>query len=118
MKPAWQSGAGFGVLMAVGALALNYPLLSLFDRDASVLGIPLLFLHVFVVWILLIAGLAVLADYRGSQSSRTDAAKDPTDRPGNGVSFKSNGNGLSAVGKDSISHNQTPDSLQRKDAGD
>jgi hypothetical protein len=45
------------VALAVVAFALfNYPLLSLFDVDVIVLGVPLVWLYVFVSW----AGLIVL----------------------------------------------------------
>jgi hypothetical protein len=43
------------VLLAVLAFALfNYPLLSLFDVDAIVLGVPLVWLYIFVSWGVLI----------------------------------------------------------------
>lgn len=43
------------VVLAVLAFALfNYPLLSLFDVDAVVLGVPLVWLYVFAAWSLLI----------------------------------------------------------------
>ena len=50
------------VALAVLAFALfNYPLLRIFDVDVLVLGVPLVWLYVFVVWGLLIAlvGVAV-----------------------------------------------------------
>ena len=68
MKPVWQSSAGFIALAICGILALNYPLLSLFDSDALVFGIPLPFLHLFVVWALLITGLAILAERRSDKA--------------------------------------------------
>jgi uncharacterized membrane protein len=44
------------VVLAVLAFGLfNYPLLSVFDVNAIVLGVPLVWLYVFVVWGLLIA---------------------------------------------------------------
>ena len=43
------------VVLAVLAFALfNYPLLSLFDVDVIVLGVPLVWLYVFVSWGVLI----------------------------------------------------------------
>ncbi len=43
------------LLLAALALALfNYPLLSVFDRDALVLGVPLVWLYLFGCWTLLI----------------------------------------------------------------
>ncbi|ASJ73122.1 hypothetical protein [Granulosicoccus antarcticus] len=76
MKPAWQSGAGFSTLAVAGVLALNYPLLALFDRNTQVFGIPLLFLHVFVVWALLIAGLAVMCERGGNNGANRDSTED------------------------------------------
>ena len=73
MKPAQKSGAGLIVLAIGGMLALNYPLLSLFDRSASVFGIPLAFVHLFIVWALLIGGIAVLAERHGDNAARRDA---------------------------------------------
>ncbi|TQM44017.1 hypothetical protein [Pseudonocardia cypriaca] len=51
-------------LIAVTALAaacVNYPLLSLFDRPVQVLGVPLVWAYLFLVWALLIAAVAVLS---------------------------------------------------------
>jgi hypothetical protein len=44
----------------VGAVALNYPLLSIADTDQMLLGIPVLYLYLFVVWALLIGGCAAV----------------------------------------------------------
>lgn len=71
MRPASESGAGLVVLAIGGGLALNYPLLSLFDRDISVFGIPLQFVHLFVVWALLIAGIALLIERHGGNEVPT-----------------------------------------------
>ena len=43
------------VLAALGLALFNYPLLRVFDVDVLVLGVPLVWLYVFVVWGLLIA---------------------------------------------------------------
>jgi hypothetical protein len=48
---------------AVGFLLFSYPLLALFDTGATVLGIPVLWAYLFVVWAGLIA--AVVAIVRG-----------------------------------------------------
>ena len=49
--------AAVGVL---GFLLLNYPLLSLVDLPRQVLGIPLLWLYLYLVWGALIAALALI----------------------------------------------------------
>jgi hypothetical protein len=51
-------------LIAVTALAaagFTYPLLSLFDQPVQVLGVPLVWAYLFVVWALLIVAVAVLS---------------------------------------------------------
>ena len=52
-------------LFLFGALLLNYPLFSLFAGPTLVLGIPLLYVYVFVVWAALIALIAFVVG-RGS----------------------------------------------------
>jgi len=42
-------------LFAGGWLLLNFPLLGLWDRDATLLGIPLFPAALFIIWALLIA---------------------------------------------------------------
>ena len=51
-------------LFLLGTLLLNYPLLNLFARDNSVLGIPVLYAFVFTVWALLIALMALVVEKR------------------------------------------------------
>ena len=43
-----------------GCLLFNYPLLALFNVPASVFGLPVLYLYLFVAWALVIALLAWL----------------------------------------------------------
>lgn len=49
-------------LCAAGAMAFNFPLLALWDRDAYVLGVPLFPAALFVIWALLIALLALIVE--------------------------------------------------------
>ena len=49
-------------LFAAGLLALNFPLLALWDRDALVIGVPLFPAALFALWALLIALLGALAE--------------------------------------------------------
>ena len=39
----------------VGWLLLSFPLLSIFSTTSAVMGIPVLFLYVFAIWIVFIA---------------------------------------------------------------
>lgn len=53
-------GQRLAALFLLGFLLLNYPLLDLFAGPGHILGIPVLYAYVFVVWALLI-GLMLLA---------------------------------------------------------
>ncbi|MFA4902423.1 MAG: hypothetical protein WC600_06720 [Desulfobaccales bacterium] len=46
-----------GVLGILCFLLLSYPLLKIFNHDALITGVPLLFLYIFGVWVLAIIGL-------------------------------------------------------------
>lgn len=52
------------ILFVAGVLALNYPLLSLFDRLGLPFDLPLLYLYVFLVWLLLIIAMAFIIEGR------------------------------------------------------
>jgi hypothetical protein len=60
-------------LFAGGWLLFNFPLLGLWDRDATLLGIPLFPAALFILWALLIAALAWLME-RPGQGHQDDAA--------------------------------------------
>lgn len=49
-------------LFFVGVVALNYPLLSVADAEQMWLGIPTLYLYLFVVWALIIGGCAAVVE--------------------------------------------------------
>jgi hypothetical protein len=57
-------------LFVGGVLVFNYPLLALFDRLLLVLGIPLLYLYLYGIWLALIVALALWL-------SRVDKDSDP-----------------------------------------
>lgn len=44
------------------AVLFNYPILSLFDGPESVLGMPPIFLYLFVVWAMLIVLVALIVE--------------------------------------------------------
>ena len=50
-------------LFAAGLLLFNFPLLALWDRDATVLGLPLFPVALFAIWALLIAVLGVISEH-------------------------------------------------------
>ncbi len=57
-----QIGPRLTALFAAGVLLLNFPLLALWDRDATVFGLPLFPLALFGIWAGLIALLAWLLE--------------------------------------------------------
>lgn len=49
-----QSREYIVILFIVGVLALNYPMLELFNRAWMPLGIPVLYLYLYTTWLILI----------------------------------------------------------------
>jgi hypothetical protein len=47
-------------LFLLGLLLFNYPLLAMFNTPTLVLGMPRLYLYLFVAWAVLIAGAALV----------------------------------------------------------
>lgn len=54
------------VLFLLGVILLNYPLLHLFGAGSVWLGIPVLYLYLFICWLLFIVLLALLMETRRS----------------------------------------------------
>ena len=48
----------------LGCLLFNYPLLALFNRAVSVLGVPLLYAYIFMVWLAFIGMVALVIERR------------------------------------------------------
>ncbi|MDY0072166.1 MAG: hypothetical protein RBR77_05900 [Thauera sp.] len=59
------AGQRLVAIFLAGALLLNFPLLSLFDRPLELFGLPLLHVYLFVVWLVLVIAVAWVAE-RGS----------------------------------------------------
>lgn len=57
-----MTSARLGALFLFGCALLNFPLLALWDKDATVLGIPLFPAALFIIWAVLIAVLAWLVE--------------------------------------------------------
>jgi len=62
-------------LLIAGALALSFPLLSLFIRFSLVCGIPLLYFYLFFVWALIIVSSFLIMKSRRSGSGRSSRAE-------------------------------------------
>lgn len=57
-----QSKEYIVILFIVGVLALNYPVLDLFDRSWMPFGVPLLYLYLYLAWLILIVVLIVVVE--------------------------------------------------------
>lgn len=57
-------------LFLLALVLLNPPLLTLFGAGDTVLGLPLLYLYIFVAWLLIIATLAWIAERRAARRRR------------------------------------------------
>ncbi|QTD45942.1 hypothetical protein [Ottowia testudinis] len=58
-------------LFVLGWLLLNFPLFSIWDKDALVFGWPLLPAAAFAIWLFLIVVLAVLMEKGGHEAPET-----------------------------------------------
>lgn len=57
-----SKGQRFVALCALGLLLFNYPILALFNVSGTVFGVPVLYAYIFIVWAVLIALMATLAE--------------------------------------------------------
>jgi hypothetical protein len=67
-------------LFAAGMVLFNFPLLIIFDRDTTVLGLPLLPVALFAIWALLI-GVLAWAIERRPPDRRSPPAEDAPTQP-------------------------------------
>lgn len=51
------------ILFVGGVIALNYPLLDLFDRAWAPFGIPLLYCYLYLAWLIIIVLLIVVVEH-------------------------------------------------------
>lgn len=63
------------VLLLIGVLALNYPLLALFNKSVLWLGIPALYLYLFIFWALFIGLSAVVMEKKEPPKSKIDRSE-------------------------------------------
>lgn len=59
------TGHRLAAVFLLGCALLNFPLLSLFNKSGSILGVPLLYFYVFAAWSLLIGLMALVIERRG-----------------------------------------------------
>lgn len=65
MNRSGLTGQRLVAIFLLGCILLNYPLLFLFNRGASLLGVPLLYAYIFLAWAGLIALMAWVIEHRG-----------------------------------------------------
>ncbi len=65
-------------LVLVGALALNYPLLSVFSDARLLFGIPVLYLYLFGGWAAFIALTALITERSPTEVPAVDAGREST----------------------------------------
>jgi len=58
-----QSREYIVILFIVGVLALNYPILELFNRPWMPFGVPVLYLYLYLVWLVLILLLIAVVEH-------------------------------------------------------
>ena len=63
-------------LFLAGALLLNFPLLALWDRPATLLGVPLFPAALFIIWAILIALVAFIVERTDEPTSGDDPQQD------------------------------------------
>lgn len=56
-------------LLLIGLIAINYPILSLFNKAVLWFGIPVLYLYLFVFWLLFIGLTAAVMERHESSES-------------------------------------------------
>jgi hypothetical protein len=64
MNPSGITRQRLVTVFLLGCFLLNYPLLSLFNKPAEVLGVPLLYIYIFAAWAILIALMAYVIEKR------------------------------------------------------
>jgi hypothetical protein len=72
-----QSREYIVILFIVGVLALNYPVLELFDRPWMPFGIPVLYLYLYLTWLVLI--ILLIAVVEGSQIPEPEPPAAPSE---------------------------------------
>ena len=77
MTPKARKNKRLVVLFLMGCILFNYPLLSLFNLETMIFGVPLVFFYVFTGWALLILLAAIATQTRRRASSKPPAKNRP-----------------------------------------
>jgi len=63
-------------LFLLGCLLFNFPILSLFNHNVIVLGIPLLYLYMFSIWFILIVFIYLITKFSKKTTYRDFSKRD------------------------------------------
>jgi hypothetical protein len=77
MTPKARKNKRLVCLFLMGCILFNYPLLSLFNLETMIFGVPLVFFYVFTGWALLILLAAIATQTRRRASSKPPAKNRP-----------------------------------------
>ncbi len=66
-------------LFLLGCVLFNYPILSLFNREILVFGVPLIYLYLFLVWIVFVMLIACATRIKASSSLEKQASENKDD---------------------------------------
>ncbi len=72
MQRSTLTGQRLVAVFLVGFVLFNYPVLSLFDRTATLFGVPLVFAYLFLVWAGLILLMAWVVERRSDRADRLE----------------------------------------------
>ena len=71
MKPSQSKSQKLIAIFFLGLMQWIGPLLTLFNLPDMVLGIPIIFLYLFAVWVLLILFMVIVVEYRGKNTAES-----------------------------------------------
>ncbi|MCB0290960.1 MAG: hypothetical protein KDH97_11955 [Calditrichaeota bacterium] len=71
MKPPQLKSQKLIAIFFLGLMLWIGPLLTLFNLPDMVLGIPIIFLYLFAVWVLLILFMVIVVEYRGKNTAES-----------------------------------------------
>lgn len=64
-----------GTLFLFGMILLNYPILSLFNRDTLFFGLPLLYVYLFCCWLLFILAIIIISNPQESTREKNNSGE-------------------------------------------
>ena len=62
-----RRGEKLALLLVLGALLINFPLLAIFNRPATLGGVPILYVYLFAVWTAGILAVFLLTRKQGDE---------------------------------------------------